>query len=186
VLPRKQFTRKKFNRLYESGLFETWRYELIDGDLIEMTGQNPPHPFAIHLVLAWLARILKPNLIGVHLPVEASAADREHSLPEPDLAVLAARERGFARRHPRGDELLLAVEIANATAGFDLSRKALLYAAAVVPEYWVLDLQRGRLVTHRDPSEAGYRLTRWCAEPDTLALTNRTETVRVGDLLPLE
>ena len=146
-----------------------------------MTGQNPPHAFAIHLVLAWLASIFKPNLIGVHLPIEASAADREDSLPEPDLA---AWELEFARRHPRGDELLLAVEIADSTAGFDLSRKALLYASAVVPEYWVLDFERGRLVAHREPSEAGYRLTRWFAEPDTLALTNCTETVRVGDLLP--
>ena len=121
-----------------------------------------------------------------HLPVEASAADREHCLPELDLAVLAEWEPEFARGHPRGDELLPAVEIADSTAGFDLSRKALLYAAAVVPEYWVLDLQRRRLVAHREPSEAAYRLTRWFAEPDTLALTNRTETVRVGDLIPPE
>lgn len=184
--PRKQFTRTQFSRLYESGLFETWRYEPMDGDLIAKTGQNPPHAFAIPLELAWLAGIFKPNLMGVHLPVAASAADREHSLTEPDRAALAEWEPEFARRHPRGDELLRAVEIADSTAAFDLSRKALLYAAAVVPEYWVLDWQGRRLVAHREPSEAGYRLPHWFAEPDTLALTNRTETARVGDLLPPE
>jgi Uma2 family endonuclease len=126
------------------------------------------------------------SLIRVQLPIEASGADREHSLPEPDLAVLSEWKPEFARRHPRGDELLLAVEIADSTAGFDLSRKALLYAAAGVPEYWVLDLQRRRLVAHLEPSEAGNRLTRWFAEPDTLALANRTETVCIGDLLPPE
>jgi hypothetical protein len=52
ALPRKHFTRKEFDRLSESGVFESGRYELIDGDLIEKMGQNPAHAFAIQLVLA--------------------------------------------------------------------------------------------------------------------------------------
>jgi Uma2 family endonuclease len=186
ALPRKRFTREEFDRLIESGFFEGQRYELIDGELIDKMGQKPPHAFAIRLVHAWLLSVFKPNLIQVQLPIEASAADRRRSLPEPDLSVLAEDKPEFARRFARGDELLLAMEIADSTAGFDLSRKAVLYAAAGVPEYWVLDLQRRRLVVHREPSEAGYRLTRLFSESDTVTLENRTETVRVCDLLPSE
>jgi Uma2 family endonuclease len=186
ALPRKRFTREEFDRLIETGFFDGQRYELIDGELIDKMGQNPPHAFTIQLAHNWLASISLTNLIRVQLSIEAALAERGRSVPEPDLAVLAEWKSEYAKRHPRGDELLLAIEVSDTTAGFDLSRKAALYAAAGVPEYWVLDLPRRRLVVHREPSEAGYRLTRWFAEGDTVTLQNRSEAVRVSNLLPAE
>jgi Uma2 family endonuclease len=186
ALPRKRFTRDEVERLRESGFFEGHRYELLDGDLIDKMGQNPPHAYAIRLALVWLASIFKASRILVQLPIEASVADRKRSLPEPDLAVLAQAGPELSKRHPHGDELLLAIEVADSTAAFDLSRKAVLYAAAGVPEYWVLDLSRRILVVHRQPSPAGYRLIQLFTETDTVSLENRTEMVRVGELLPPE
>jgi hypothetical protein len=55
-----------------------------------------------------------------------------------------------------------------------------------VPEYWVLDLRYHLVVLHREPSDTGYRWTRLFAEHETVTLENRTETVRVSDLLPTE
>jgi Uma2 family endonuclease len=186
ALPRKRFTREEFDRLIETGFFDGQRYELIDGELIDKMGQNPPHAVAIQFALVWLGTVFNLKLIRVQLSIEASTADSGRSVPEPDLAVLADWKSEYVRRHPRGDELLLAIEVSDTTAGFDLSRKAALYAAARVPEYWVLDLPRRRLVVHREPSDAGYRLTRLFAEGDTVTPENRTETIRVGDLLPPE
>jgi Uma2 family endonuclease len=184
ALPRKRFTREEFDRLIETGFFEGQRYELIDGDLIDKMGQNPPHAFAIQLAHNWLASVSLTNSIRVQLPIEVSAADRGRSVPDPDLSVLAEDKPEFARRFPRGDELLLAIEIADSNAAFVLSRKAVLYAAAGVPEYWVLDLPRRLLVVHREPFEAGYRLIRLFAEDETVTLENRNASVRVGNLLP--
>jgi Uma2 family endonuclease len=186
ALPRKRFTREEVDRLTESGFFEGHRYELIDGDLIDKMGQNPPHAHAIRLALTWLASIFKANCILVQLPIEASAADRERSLPEPDLAVLTKDDPEFDKRHPRGDELLLAIEVADTSAPFDLSRKAVMYAAAGVPEYWVLNLVRRILVVHRQPSPAGYRMIQWYTENDVVSLENRHEDVRAGELMPSE
>jgi Uma2 family endonuclease len=185
-LPRKRFTREEVDRLTKAGFFDGQRYELIDGDLVDKMGQNPPHAFTIRLVLNWLASVGLTSSTLVQLPIEVAAADRERSVPEPDLAVVAENKPEFAKRHPRGDELLLAVEVADTSAGFDLSRKAVLYGAAGVPEYWVLDLSRRLLVVHRQPFAAGYRLIRLFAETEMVSLENRTETVRVGDLLPTE
>jgi hypothetical protein len=42
ALPRKRFTRDEVTRLREAGFFEGQRYELIDGDLFDKRGQNPP------------------------------------------------------------------------------------------------------------------------------------------------
>jgi Uma2 family endonuclease len=181
---RKRFTREEVDRLTETGFFEGFRYELIDGDLIDKMGQNPPHAHSIQLALRWLASIFGTDRIRVQLPMEASPADRERSLPEPDLAVVAEDKPEFAKRHPGGDELLLAIEVAYTSVTFDLSRKAVLYAAAGVPEYWVLDLTRRILVVHRQPSPAGYRLSQWFTESDMVSLEDRAETVRVSELMP--
>ena len=142
ALPRKRFTREEVDRLTDLGFFDECRYELIDGDLIDKMGQNPPHAFVIRQTAAWLRRIFPDDCVQMQLPIEASPADRRRSLPEPDLAVLAQNRLEFAKRHPRGDELLLVIEVADTSVAFDLSRKAVLYGAAGVPEYWVLDLTR--------------------------------------------
>jgi Uma2 family endonuclease len=147
-------------------------------------GQNPPHAFAIQLVHDWFVSVFGTSLTRIQLPIEASGADRERSLPEPDIAVLTERKPAYQKRHPRGDELLLVVEVSDTTASFDLTRKAALYAAAGVPEYWVLDLTRRMLVVHRRPDGSTYRLLQLFSEADTVSMEGRSDAVRVSEILP--
>jgi Uma2 family endonuclease len=184
ALPRKRFTRKEVERYIEAGFFEGQRFELIDGDLLDKMGQKPPHSASIQLLLATLAKLLDIALIRIQLPIEASGADRERSLPEPDVAVLAEPKPDYHKRHPRGDELVLVVEVSDTTAGFDLTRKAVLYASAGVPEYWVLDLTRRMLVVHRRPDGSTYRLLQLFSEADTVSMEGRSDTLRVSEILP--
>jgi Uma2 family endonuclease len=184
ALPRKRFTREEVEKYIEAGFFDGQRFELIDGDLLDKMGQKPPHSAAIQLLLATLAKLLDIALIRIQLPIEVSGADRERSLPEPDVAVLAEPKPDYHKRHPRGDELLLVVEVSDTTASFDLTRKAALYAAAGVPEYWVLDLTRRILVVHRRPDGSTYRLLQLFSEADTVSMEGRSDTVRVSDILP--
>jgi Uma2 family endonuclease len=102
--------------------------------------------------MALLMEIFGIKPVRVQMPIEASPADREHSEPEPDLAVLAAGKPDFAHRHPNGCELALAVEVADTTLRHDALRKRDLYARNGVPEYWVLDLNGCRLIVHRELS----------------------------------
>jgi Uma2 family endonuclease len=116
--------------------------------------------------------------------MEAAGPDREFSVPEPDLAVLVEGKPEYQHRHPRGDEILLAVEIANTSLKLDLNRKAAIYARAGVREYWVLDLARRLLHAHRQPEGALYRQIHIYSENDAVSMEGRSETVRVADLLP--
>jgi hypothetical protein len=43
--------------LLDSGIFAGRRFELIDGDLIDKTGQRPPHISTIQLVMGWLVSL---------------------------------------------------------------------------------------------------------------------------------
>jgi len=182
--PRKRFTREEVELLAETGVFAGQRYELIDGDLIDKMGQSPPHVFAIQLLLRWLAGLFEGDIIRVQHPMEAAPGDHERNLPEPDVAVLRERKIEHQSRHPRGDEMLLVIEVSDTTAAFDRSRKATLYARAGVPEYWVLDLNGRMLVVHREPDGAQYRQTFLHPPEEAVSFPGRSETIRVGDILP--
>ena len=56
---------------------------------------------------------------------------------------------------PAGSVALI-VEVADTTLEFDLGPKAALYAAAGIPEYWVVDLPNKLLHQHRASDAAGY------------------------------
>ncbi len=181
---RKRFTREEVDRLAATGVFDGQRYELIDGDLIDKMGQNPPHVLAIQLLLECLAQFFAVGMIRVQHPMEAAPGDRERSLPEPDVAVLRERKIEHRSRHPRGDEMLLVIEVSDTTVAFDRSRKAALYARAGVPEYWVLDLNGRMLVVHREPDGTQYRQTFLHAPEDAVSFPGRSESIRVADILP--
>ncbi len=156
--------------MLDAGIFQGQRFELIDGDLIDKMGQKPAHASAIQRMIALLTLLFGAPRLRVQLPMEAGSAERETSMPEPDLAVLSEAKADFEERHPGGPEMTLVVEIADTTIKPDLIRKRDLYAAAGVREYWVLDLQQRRLVVHRElnRASAAYASIQSYAEHETV------------------
>lgn len=179
---RKRFTREEFELLTENGAFAGRRFELIDGDLIDKMGQNGPHALAMRLLLKWLSRLLDGDLISSQLPLQLVGEDGRFSLPEPDFAIL--RKPILEARHPRANEILLAIEVSDTTIAFDRSRKAALYAHSNVPEYWVLDLNRRALIVHRDSDGVEYRSIQIHSAEDSVTFPGRSEGVKVAELLP--
>jgi hypothetical protein len=81
-------------------------------------------------------------------------ADDERAVSErPDSVADTPAVR--ARRLRRAEDDLLVIEVSEETVRLDLGRKARIYAAAGVPEYWVVD--DGREVVHvrTDPAPDG-------------------------------
>jgi Uma2 family endonuclease len=115
-------------------------------------------------------------------PIEAAPAERERSLPEPDLSVLAEIKNDYAKRHPRGNELLLAIEVADTTVRYDATAKRDLYARAGVPEYWVLDIPGRRLIVHRRLSQGQFEQIETLAE--SAAVSAGGVQIPVSELLP--
>jgi Uma2 family endonuclease len=123
--------------------------------------------------------------LRIQSPVEVKPGDSEWSLPEPNVAVLAEASGDYGKRHPRGDELLLAVEVADTSLRQDLTTKRDLYARASVGEYWALDLQSRRLIVHRHPGHGEYGETAILAEGDLASCdAHPGQTVAVRYLLP--
>ena len=172
--------------MMEAGLLAGQRFELIEGDLIDKMGQNPPHAFSVSAFNAWLTRIFEGR-VRIQLPIEVAAPDKATSLPEPDVAVIAGEPASsFRSRHPRGDELLLVIEVADSTARHDLTTKRDIYARAGVPEYWVLDLASRKLIVHRKPSSQGqYTEILSLDETEAASLSGHPDaTLAIARLLP--
>jgi Uma2 family endonuclease len=186
-LPLKRFTRDEVEQMLDTGIFAGQRFELIDGELIDKMGQKPAHANAIRFCFAQLLGIFGVGLVEAQLPIEAGPSDRERSVPEPDLAVLAEVKPDFSRRHPNGRELVLVLEVSDTTLRHDSIKKRDLYARAGVAEYWVLDLNGRRLIVHRDlNAELGqYASIQSYKEDDTVAVDSRPgHSISVSTLLP--
>ena len=142
---------QEYRRLVQAGVFdEDARIELIDGLIVDMSPKGRAHENAI----AWLARTLitatDPAVFDVRI---ASPLTLGASEPEPDIAVIAAA----APRPHHPSTASLVIEVASSSQQRDLVEKPRVYAAAGVPDYWVIDLDARRAVTHGDVADGVYR-----------------------------
>jgi Uma2 family endonuclease len=90
----------------------------------------------------------------------------EDTYLEPDLVIYP---RATGLRGLTGANVLLVVEIADSSLGYDIGRKAALYASFGIRELWVIDAVRLTARVFRTPSADGYRDTRDFLASDRLA-----------------
>src|SRR5262249_34195079 len=134
---RRRFTREQYHRMAEAGILtSTDRVELIRGEIIQMSPLGRRHIAFVHNLTRLLVRRLGDRaIVSVQNPV-ALAEDTE---PQPDLAVCRDRAVPYKEREPHADDVVLLIEVADTSLQYDRSTKLRLYAAAGVPEYWLVD-----------------------------------------------
>lgn len=59
-------------------------------------------------------------------------------------------------RHSNPDEILLLIEVADTTLGYDRRQKIPHYAAAGAAEVWLVDLEHERVLVYRAPCDGRY------------------------------
>jgi Uma2 family endonuclease len=173
---RKQWTRAELRQLIEEGHHEFERYELFDGELIDKMGSNRPHVIAVHNVASLLRRAFGEKYVQGESPISLRPEDESTYRPQPDVLVASKVYASF-KTDPTPAEIVLAVEVSDASLRFDLTRKARAYARAGIPEYWVVDLISKRLVVHLQPSNGGYLDVRPFAEDDSMTVGSTTFSV---------
>jgi Uma2 family endonuclease len=158
-------------------LDEDDRVELLDGVLVEMSPQSERHAYAIRrlTLLAAQAAVRNGLELNIQLPLNVESAI---SQPEPDVALTPSVARGA-----HASRALLVVEVSRSSRRLDLGRKAEIYAEAGIPEYWVLDVEHGELVVHRDPREGRYSSVHTLGADETVAAVALDLTVPVCALL---
>ena len=128
---RHRITVDEYLRMAESGSFAPdARVELIDGEIIHVPPIGPSHS----AVVSRLARLFFQSIpaqghVRVQLPVRL---DR-YSEPQPDLALLRARDDDYSRSHPSPSDVLLLIEVSHSSLTFDRNVKIPLYARHRIP-----------------------------------------------------
>jgi Uma2 family endonuclease len=184
-LNRHLYTRDEYYRVAEAGVFDQSRVELIEGEIIEMAPMGDSHAAIPEPLVVILQAAFGPSAsVRNQMPVRLGD-DARPSEPEPDIAVVAGTWRDYLSRKAGSADIKLLVEIADSTLAYDWRVKAALYAAAGVPEYWIVNLVDVQLEIHRDPSATGYRtiLIRKSGESvEPLLAPNKT--IAVADFMP--
>jgi len=165
---RRLFTREEYHRMAEVGILKpSDRVELIRGEIIEMSPIGRRHRAFVYNLTRLLARRLPDHaIVSVQSPL-ALADDTE---PEPDLAVLRRRDVPYKEREAWAEDALLVIEVADSSLAYDRSTKLRLYAAAGIPEYWVVDCAAESVEVYRTPDPEGYRDVSLAAGTATLTL----------------
>ena len=138
--------------LQEAGVIDDRdSFELIDGEIVPMAAAKFSHHERMKSRLNDALILAKPAEIGLF--VEPSVAFSETTMLEPDIALWP---REIDSQDVRGPDLLLVVEVAVSSLGFDLHVKADKYALHGVREYWVVDAIRKTIRVHRTPAGGAY------------------------------
>jgi Uma2 family endonuclease len=149
-IARRHFNVTEYYRMAETGILsESDRVELIDGEVIEMSPIGSRHAACVDRLNQLLSLLLGKHLIvRVQNPIRLD----EYSEPQPDLCLLQPRADFYAQAHPTPADVLLVVEVADSSAGFDREVKLPLYAQASVPELWIIDLPADTVEIYAQPS----------------------------------
>ena len=172
---RHRITVDEYHRMIESGAFGPEpRVELLEGVIVEKMIKKPPHIIATDLLEDLLHHLIPRGngyFITMSNPVTIEERDGE---PEPDAGVYRGSIRDIATRRRTPADAALLAEVSDTSYNYDRQVKWVIYAAARVPVYWIVDLNRRQLEVHTEPNGEG-----------ETAVYARTQIFGPDDLVPL-
>jgi Uma2 family endonuclease len=159
----RRWTRDDYLRVAETGVFDGERVELLNGVIVRMSPIGAPHVWTTtHLHYALVEGVGKRAWVINQASYDAD----EHSVPEPDIAVVPRNSDETALP----TDAYLLVEVSDSSIGKDRGVKKELYAAIGVPEYWIVNLAKSVVEVYRNPVEGVYTELTTVAKGATLAL----------------
>ena len=159
VLP---ITVEQYHQLGEAGIVAK-NTELVRGVIVEKMIKSPQPTWIVQYLVDWLRAGLGE---GVHVRQEQPLTF-EDSEPEPDIAVVDGTPDDYRTWHPRGARLIVEVAITS----IELDReKANIYAAAGVPEYWLVLPREQTVEAFSEPTATAYARKTHHQSADTMTV----------------
>jgi Uma2 family endonuclease len=158
------------------------RVELLEGVIVSMAPQNLPHMAGVGRITQSLTEALGRR---AHVRIQLAFHAGPHSLPEPDALVVPGRAADYDHTIPSVAHLV--VEVADTSLKHDRLTKRAIYAAANVPEYWIVNLPDDCVEVRRRPEPAARRYAdvAIARRGDVLTMTAFPDVrIAVDDLLP--
>jgi Uma2 family endonuclease len=162
---RLRFSVDDYYKMIELGMIEDYeRAEIIDGEMVPKMTIGDGHAAAVNLLNRFLTRNVSDSvMVSIQNPLRVSDFDE----PEPDV-VLADLTKYDGKRHPRPEEVILVIEVADASLKYNRDTKLPLYAEAAIPEVWIVNLQNNIVEVHQKPSIGIYQITKLFQPGETI------------------
>ncbi|MEM8778148.1 MAG: Uma2 family endonuclease [Cyanobacteria bacterium P01_G01_bin.49] len=179
TLPIAKFSVENYHQMIDTGLLVNRRVELIDGLIVEMSPEGTEHTYFSEN-LAKKLREITQNRAHVRDNKPITLSDSE---PEPDIAVVRLPRSQYLKHHPYAENILLLVEVSKSTLSYDTSVKKKLYAQENISEYWVIDVNRRKLIVYRFPSSNDYQQkTEWLLGTTISPLAFPDLEIKISDI----
>jgi len=151
-----KLTVEQYDVMVAKGAFDelAQKIELVFGEIRAMNPAGPVHDALIEYLTHWSIRNTDDRQVRVRVQSGLSLPELT-SRPEPD--ILWVQPDHPRRRHPIAREVLLLIEVSDASIVVDRTVKADLYSRAGIPEYWIVNAPDQLLHIHREPGPHGYR-----------------------------
>ncbi len=149
-----KWTLEQYHQMIAAGILHDQRVELLHGEIIEMAPEGPEHAQISTDAADYLRNVLGPRaIVREARPITLLSS---HSEPEPDIAIVEPLRAVYRTHHPYPENVFWLIEYANTSLKKDTDPKAKAYAAAGIPEYWVVNLQTMELIVMRQPQADQY------------------------------
>jgi len=151
---RHRLTATEYRRMGEVGILRPdARVELIEGEIIDMAPIGSRHSGTVEQLAHLLRRACGERaMVRTQQPVSLD----DHSEPEPDIVVVTPRADFYKRHHPRAPDIILLIEVSEASLAYDREVKVPLYARHSVREAWIVDLAQRRIELYANPHAGVY------------------------------
>ncbi len=149
-----KWTLQHYHQMIDVGLLDDCHVELLNGEIVEMAPEGEPHAYFSHESADYLKTLLG-NRVTIRQGKPITIPD-SNSEPELDLAIVQPLGREYLQHHPFLDNIFWLIEFAHSSLAKDTDIKRKIYAAANIPDYWVMDLKKRQLHVFRDPSNGDY------------------------------
>ena len=154
---RRLFTVEEYCTMADAGILsEDERVELLDGEIVVMPPIGEPHEDSTTRLSRDLTHLLYDR---AWVRVQNSVRLDNYGLPEPDIAIVRPRD-DYHRQRPTPADVFLLIEVADTSLEFDREVKLARYAAAGIPEVWIVNLRARQVEAHSDPVDGSYRSRR--------------------------
>lgn len=151
-----RFTADQYQCMGQAGILRKEDHvELIGGELYEMTPIGSWHNGSVNALAAAFFNGLGGRAI---VQVQGSFRLSPDSEPEPDILLLRFRSDFYRAALPGPQDVLLLVEIADTSLGYDRDFKLPIYASAGIPEVWIVSRDGPGIEFYREPRDGRYQV----------------------------
>ncbi|HIK11180.1 MAG TPA: Uma2 family endonuclease [Oscillatoriaceae cyanobacterium M33_DOE_052] len=158
ILSTVKWSLEDYHHMINTGLLDDRPVELLAGEIVEMSPEDPAHAFFSSEAGNYLNRLLGDRaLVSQAKPITLP----NRSEPEPDIAIVQPRGREYLNHHPYPENIYWVMEYSNTSLDKDATVKYHIYAEAGIPEYWLVNLRTEELIVYRHPNgrEYGTKIT---------------------------